>query len=106
MQNWIFDIRSRSFVLLITAFVIVSLLVFFEVTKEFDQVVSEYFHSIAGNAALDLFMESVTEVGDVFYMLIFAITLIIIRKTSKIIKVIPIFLVLLMTIRAIAKINM
>ena len=84
MQNWIFEIRSRPFVLLIAAFVLVSLLVLFEVTKEFDQVVSDFFHSIAGNLALDLFMESVTEVGDVFYMLIFSISLIIIRRTRKI----------------------
>ena len=84
MQNWIFDIRSRPFVLLIFAFVIVSLLVFFEVTKDFDQAVSDYFHSISGNLSLDLFMESVTEVGDVFYMLIFAIALIVIKKTRKI----------------------
>ncbi len=84
MQNWIFDIRSRPFVLLITAFVLVSLLVLFEVTKEFDQAVSDYFHSIAGNYALDLFMESITEIGDVFYMLIFSISLIIIRRTRKI----------------------
>ena len=84
MQNWIFEIRSRPFVLLIAAFILVSLLVLFEVTKEFDQVISDYFHSISGNLALDLFMESVTEVGDVFYMLIFSITLIIIRRTRKI----------------------
>ena len=84
MQKWIFDIRSRPFVLLIFAFVMVSLLVYFEVTKEFDQAVSDYFHSISGNLALDLFMESVTEVGDVFYMLIFSIALIIIKRTRKI----------------------
>ena len=84
MQNWIFGIRSRSFVLLAIAFVIISLLVLFEVTAGFDQAVSDYFHSIAGNLGMDLFMESVTEVGDVFYMLIFSIALIVIRRTRKI----------------------
>ena len=106
MQNWIFDIRSRPFVLLIIAFVVVSLLVFFEVTEDFDQAVSDYFHSISGNLALDLFMESVTEVGDVFYMLIFAIALIVIKRTRKIGITLMILLVFLIMIRVIAKINM
>lgn len=62
----------------------VSLFVLFEVTASFDHMVSDYFHSVAGDPILDLFMSSVTEVGDVFYMLIFAITLIVIRKTRRI----------------------
>ncbi|KAG2480823.1 MAG: hypothetical protein NPMRth3_220008, partial [Nitrosopumilales archaeon] len=70
MQNWIFDLRSRSFVLLVTAFVIVSLLVYFEITVEFDQSAILYFDSISGNPALDLFMQSITEIGGVFYTLI------------------------------------
>ena len=84
MQNWIFDIRSRSFVLLVAAFAISSLLVFYQVTEEFDKSVSLYFQSIAGNQVLDILMESITEIGDVFYMLIFSILLIIIKRTRKI----------------------
>ena len=103
MQNWTFDIRSRSFVLLTAAFVAVSLLVFFEVTGDFDHAVSAYFHSIAGNAALDLLMTSVTEVGDVFYMLLFAIALIIIRRTRKIGIALMILLVLSTLITGYAK---
>ncbi|MFB5646473.1 MAG: phosphatase PAP2 family protein [Nitrosopumilaceae archaeon] len=84
MQNWIFDFRSRSFVLLVIAFVIVSLLVYFQITEEFDQSTILYFDSISGNPALDLFMQSITEIGDVFYTLIFAIALILIKKTRRI----------------------
>ena len=84
MQNWIFDFRSRSFVLLVAAFVIVTLLVYYEITEEFDQATIRYFDSISGNIALDLFMQSVTEIGDVFYTLIFAIALILIKKTRRI----------------------
>lgn len=84
MQNWIFDIRSRPFVLLVIAFVIVSLLVYYEISQEFDKSVILFFDSISGNLALDLFMQSVTEIGDVFYSLIFAIVLVIIKKTRRI----------------------
>ena len=84
MQNWIFDFRSRSFVLLVIAFVIVTLLVSFEITEEFDQSILQFFDSISGNPGLDLFMQSVTEIGDVFYTLIFAVALILIKKTRRI----------------------
>jgi len=84
LQNWIFDLRSRSFVLLVTAFVIVSLLVYFEITVEFDQSAILYFDSISGNPVLDLFMQSITEIGDIFYTLIFAIALIVIKRTRRI----------------------
>lgn len=84
MQNWIFDFRSRSFVLLVAAFVIVTLLVHYQVTEEFDQTTIRYFDSISGNPALDLFMQSITEIGDVFYTLIFSIALILVKKTRRI----------------------
>lgn len=84
MQNWIFDIRSRPVVLLVIAFVIVTLLVHFEITEEFDKSAIAYFDSISGNPGLDLFMQSITEIGDVFYALIFAIILVIIKRTRKI----------------------
>jgi len=84
LQNWIFDLRSRSFVLLVLAFVIVTLLVYFQITEEFDHTTLSFFHSIAGNQVLDLLMQSITEVGDVYYMLLFGIVLLIIKKTRRI----------------------
>ena len=81
MQKWIFDIRSRPFVLTVLAFLFVTSLVYFEVTKEFDDSVVSFFHSLAGNVALDLVMQSITEAGDIYYMLIFSIVLLIIKKT-------------------------
>ena len=94
MQKWIFDIRSRSFVLTVLAFLFVTILVYWEVTQEFDEAVSLYFQSIAGNAALDLTMQSISEIGDVYYMLIFAIILLIIKKTRRIGLALMILLVL------------
>jgi undecaprenyl-diphosphatase len=94
MQKWIFDIRSRSFVLTVLAFLFVTILVYWEVTQEFDESVSLYFQSIAGNVALDLTMQSISEIGDVYYMLIFAIVLLIIKKTRRIGLALMILLVL------------
>lgn len=94
MQNWIFDVRSRPFVLTILAFVFVTMLVYWEVTQDFDEAVSQYFQSLSGNAGLDLIMQSITELGDVYYMLIFSIILLIIKKTRRIGLALMILLVL------------
>lgn len=94
MQKFLFDIRSRPFVLTVLTFVFITLLVSWEVTQDFDESVSQYFQSIAGNPALDLFMQSISEIGDVYYMLIFAIILLIIKKTRRIGLALMILLVL------------
>ncbi len=94
LQEWLFDVRSRPFVLLAAAFAAASLLVASGATAGADAAVSSYFHGLAGNLAADLFMESVTEVGDVFYMLAFAVALIIVRRTRRIGIVLMILLVL------------
>jgi undecaprenyl-diphosphatase len=94
LQTWLFDIRSRPFVLTVLAFFLVTFLVYWEVTKQFDESVIIYFQSIAGNPVLDLLMESITEIGDVLYMLIFSIILLIIKKTRKIGLTLMILLVL------------
>ena len=49
-----------------------------------DAAASAYFYGLAGNAAADLFMQSVTEAGDVFYMLAFAVAMIVVRPTRRI----------------------
>ncbi|HEY7367555.1 MAG TPA: phosphatase PAP2 family protein, partial [Nitrosopumilaceae archaeon] len=90
----LFDVRSRPFVLTVLAFFFITFLVYFEVTKQFDDAIIVYFQSIAGNPGLDLLMESITEIGDVLYMLIFSIVLLIIKKTRKIGLTLMILLVL------------
>lgn len=84
MQNWIFDIRSRSFVLLVLAFVIVSMLVLFDVTESFDQFVISFIVANSGNPALDTLMQLITESGDSFYMLGFGILMLLIKKTRRV----------------------
>ena len=84
MQQWIFPLRSRSFVFLVISFIIASLLVLFQVTNDFDNSTVEAFQSIGGNPVLDLLMQSITEAGDVYYMLGFGIILLIIKKTRRV----------------------
>ena len=84
MQKWIFDIRSRPFVLTVLAFLLVTFLVYFEVTKQFDESVIVYFQSISGNAVFDLAMWSLTEAGNIIPMLLFAVVLLIIKRTRRI----------------------
>ncbi len=84
MQNWIFDIRSRSFVLLVAVFVIVTFLVILKVTEDFDQSVISFVTANSGNTAIDGFMQIITESGDSFYMLGFGILMLIIKKTRRI----------------------
>ncbi|KAG0511600.1 MAG: PA-phosphatase like protein phosphoesterase [Nitrosopumilales archaeon] len=83
MQKLIFDVRSRPFIILIMAFIIITLLVYFGITAEFDNSIVLYFQSIAGNPILDLSMQSITEAGDVYYMLGFSIVLLIIKRTRR-----------------------
>lgn len=94
MQKWIFDIRSRPFVLLVLSFLLVTALVYWKVTEEFDKSIVEYFHSVSGNPVLDLLMQSITEAGDVFYMLGFSAILLIIKRTRRIGLVLMILLVM------------
>ena len=84
MQNWIFDIRSRPFVMISLLFIFVTILVIFEITKPFDDYVVNIFQSFSGNPALDLLMQSITEAGDIYWMLIFSVALLIIKKTRKV----------------------
>ncbi len=84
MQKLIFDVRSRPFFILIIAFIIITLLVYFGITAEFDNSIILYFQSIAGNPILDLSMQSISEAGDVYYMLGFSIVLLIIKRTRRI----------------------
>lgn len=84
MQNWIFDFRSRSFILLVISFVVVSLLVYFQITESLDQYVVSFIANHVRNPSLDITMQIITESGDTIWMLGFAIIMLLIKKTRKI----------------------
>ncbi len=84
MQNWIFDIRSRPFVLLTVLFLILSAFVYYGVTESFDQSIISIFSQNVGNPTLDIIMQYVTESGEVLWMMAFGILMLIIRKIRRI----------------------
>lgn len=84
MQNWLFGLRSRPFFVLVVSFIILAVLVNQKVTLEFDNSTLLYFQSSAGNHAVDLVMWVITEIGDVRWLVLFSIVLLIIRRTRRI----------------------
>ena len=84
MQNWIFDIRSRSFVLLTILFLILTAFVYYGVTESFDQNIISFFSQNVGNTTLDTIMQYITESGEVLWMMAFGILMLIIPKTRRI----------------------
>ena len=83
MQNWLFDVRSRPFFILSVVFIILSLLVHNGITTAFDKGTLLFFQSIEGNHVVDLFMWLITEIGDVRWLMLFSIVLLIIRPTRR-----------------------
>ncbi|MGQ0605334.1 MAG: phosphatase PAP2 family protein [Candidatus Nitrosotenuis sp.] len=79
-----FGLRSRPFLVLVVTFVVLSVLVNQKITTEFDHYTVLYFQSIGGNHALDLTMWVITEIGDIRWLILFSIVLLIIRKTRRI----------------------
>ena len=69
--------------LLVLLFFVITALVYYEITKELDQNVISYFAEI-DNPTLDALMQIITETGDIFYMVIFAIVLLIIPKSRRV----------------------
>lgn len=84
MQNWLFGLRSRPFLVLVAIFVVLSVLVNEKITTDFDRNTVMYFQSIAGNQTLDLTMWVITEIGDVRWLILLSIILLIIRRTRRI----------------------
>ena len=86
MQNWVFDIRSRKFFLLLVFFIVLTCLVYAKITRPFDDAIVTYVQLLGGNHALDLAMEIFSEISDIhppFYMPIFAIILILKKSTRR-----------------------
>lgn len=85
LQGWIFDIRSRQFLILLAVSLSVTLSVYGGLTAALDGAVSVYIEeNIAGRSAFDTVMQYVTETGDVFHMLVFAIIVILLRRTRRV----------------------
>ena len=83
MQKFFFEIRSRGFFLLVIAFLIITWLVYAEVTEQFDKSSILYFQSAAGNTLLDHLMWILTEIGGIIPIMIFCFVMFVWRKTRR-----------------------
>jgi len=83
MQKFIFEIRSRGFFLLVIAFLIISGLVYTEVTEQFDESSILHFQSVSGNTSLDLSMWVLTEIGGIIPIMLFCFVMFVWRKTRR-----------------------
>ena len=83
MKKLIFDIRSRGFVLLVIAFLIITSLVYTQVTEQFDESTILYFQSNSGNPSLDFTMWVFTEIGGIIPIMIFCFVMFVWRKTRR-----------------------
>ena len=83
MQQWAFDIRSRKFFLLMIIFIIITILVYTKITKPMDDAVINYAQSIGGKPSLDFIMQIFTEIGSLFYIIIFSLGLFIKKRTRR-----------------------
>ena len=83
MQKFIFEIRSRGFFLLVIAFLIITWLVYAEVTEQFDESSILHFKSVSGNTSLDLLMWILTEIGGIIPIMIFCFVMFVWRKTRR-----------------------
>jgi len=83
LQKFFFEIRSRGFFLLVIAFLIITWLVYAEVTEQFDNSSILYFQSAAGNTSLDHSMWILTEIGGIIPIMIFCFVMFAWRKTRR-----------------------
>lgn len=83
MQNWIFDIRSRTFFLLLLAFLILLYLAVAKTIFAYDTGFETALSKLAGNTPIDLTMDVFTELGWVLYPIFISIVLFIIKKTRR-----------------------
>ncbi len=84
MKSLIFEVRSRGFVLLVIAFLIITSLVYAQVTEKFDESSILYFQSKSGNPSLDTIMWVFTEIGGIIPIMILCFVMFVWRKTRRI----------------------
>ena len=93
MQNILFGVRSRPFILLTILFLICTFVALSGSTFEAEKQFMTNIQKSAGNPSIDYTIWLLTESGNVFVMLPFSIVLLIIRKTRRIGMILLILLV-------------
>jgi len=83
VQDWLFDIRSRTFFLLLLSFLITVYIAVTKIVITPDHNFENYMQTISGNAPIDLSMQIFSELGWVLYPIFIGIILFIKRKTRR-----------------------
>ena len=83
MQNWIFDIRSRTFFLLLISFIFLLYLAVAKIILVYDLGFESNVSKLVGNQVIDLTMGVFSELGSVLYPIFVSIVLFIIKRTRR-----------------------
>lgn len=83
MQKWVFDVRSRTFFLLLVAFLVLVYLAGAKIPAGPDASFEASMQKLGGNKGLDLVMQGFSEIGWVLYPILVAIVLFIGRRTRR-----------------------
>ncbi len=83
MQKWIFDVRSRTFFLLVLSFLVLVYLASAKISLNPDNSFENSMQKLAGNTSLDLIMQVFSEIGWVLYPIFVAIVLFIKKSTRR-----------------------
>ncbi len=83
MQRWVFDIRSRTFFLLLLSFLILLYLAVAKVLFIYDTGFETMLSKLVGNPVMDITMGVFTELGWVLYPIFISIILFIIKRTRR-----------------------
>ena len=83
VQDWLFDIRSRTFLLLALSFLVLVYIAVAKIVVTSDNGFENYLKSLSGNGPVDLSMQIFSELGWVLYPILISIILFIKRKTRR-----------------------
>lgn len=83
VQNWIFDVRSRTFFLLAISFLVLVYLATAKIPSGPDSAFERFMQDSGGSHAVDLAMQVFSELGWVLYPILVAIILFIRKSTRR-----------------------
>jgi|SRR5579864_3423985 len=83
MQQWLFDLRSRKFILLLVFFLIIASLAYTKVIYSLDNGLENFVHSLEHNIAVGYAMQIFTEIGWIPYSILVSFILLIKKRTRR-----------------------
>ena len=99
MEKFIFDIRSRGFVLIVIGFLLFTVIAYSQISIPVEESIITSFQKSAGNSTIDYTFWVFTEIGGIWPILILSFALFIKRSTRRI-GLILVLAILLSTVAA------